>query len=394
MANLSNPPAIVLGSGVTALGTLRCLSAAGIPAYSYSRDCGLERHSRHCSRIKSDKSASVFDVLEASGISEAVLFPTSDHWLDELASSSDKLGTNYRVSIPTSEVLNALVEKDALRNTLDTYDVACPETLSITSIEELEAVAEDKFRSYFLKPCDSQAFFCTYGFKAFPVCEKQQALNHFREAEAKELRLVLQEYVAGPATNYFYIEGFFDSEGNECTRFLRRRDRMYPKDYGNSTMMTSIAPDAYPNAASSLVAMLKALGYRGVYSAEFKYDDELRVAKLLEINCRPWWYIEFAKNCGINFPKLAYQDALGRKVDAWWDYQVGRSLIYPYYDAHVISAYWERGQRQPFSWAWSWIKSDYAVWQFGDPLPALFWFWGRIKARLRRGFGKGEVDGR
>jgi len=61
-------------------------------------------------------------------------------------------------------------------------------------------------------------------------------------------------------------------------------------------------------------ALFEATRYRGVFSAEFKFDHRDDHFKILEVNCRPWWYVEFAGVCGVDVVEMAYRDALGLPI--------------------------------------------------------------------------------
>jgi hypothetical protein len=63
-----------------------------------------------------------------------------------------------------------------------------------------------------------------------------------------------------------------------------------------------------------LRSLLETVSYRGIFSAEFKRDSRDGRFRLIEINTRPWIYIQFADKCGINFCDLYIRDALGEKL--------------------------------------------------------------------------------
>ena len=77
---------------------------------------------------------------------------------------------------------------------------------------------------------------------------------------------------------------------------------------------------------------LAALEYRGTFSAEFKRDERDGVWKLLEVNCRQWWYVGFAASCGVNVTRMTYRDALGLPVGPVDRYRIGVRCVHPYYD--------------------------------------------------------------
>ena len=136
-------------------------------------------------------------------------------------------------------------------------------------------------------------------------------------------------------------------------------------------MPVTLPLDDVSDAADSLRSTLAAVSYRGIFSAEFKYDDRDRRFKIIEINTRPWWYIEFASRCGVNVCEMAYADALEEDVSPVRCYRVGKSLVYPIHDFRA----WRdtiRQRRVEFRpWVCDWLKSWRPILTWDDPLPAI-----------------------
>jgi predicted ATP-grasp superfamily ATP-dependent carboligase len=145
---------------------------------------------------------------------------------------------------------------------------------------------------------------------------------------------------------------------------------MFPADFGNSTYMKSIPVSDVADAVQSLDRLLAHVDYRGVFSAEFKLDERDGLYKILEVNVRPWWYIEFAARCGIDVCYLGYLDALGCEVPPIVDYRVGVSLIYPHNDYFSYRALHRKGEMSLAQWLRSWLGSTQPVFQWADPMPA------------------------
>ena len=120
------------------------------------------------------------------------------------------------------------------------------------------------------------------------------------DAQRRGLDVMLQEYIPGPPTCHYMVEGFVDRIGRPIARFVRQRLRMYPPDFGDSTYMVSVPLDRVRGAIESLDRLFAHLSYRGVFEAEFKYDDRDGQFKLLEVNARPWYFIGFAAECGVD----------------------------------------------------------------------------------------------
>ncbi len=63
--------------------------------------------------------------------------------------------------------------------------------------------------------------------------------------------------------------------------------------------------------AAEALKLLRALGYRGLGSLEFKYCHKDRQYYFIEMNTRLPWYNGIFADAGINLPYLAYLDLIG-----------------------------------------------------------------------------------
>jgi predicted ATP-grasp superfamily ATP-dependent carboligase len=218
--------------------------------------------------------------------------------------------------------------------------------------------------------------------KAFSVHSREEATRRLAQCLAAGQPMVLQEYVPGPPAAHYYLEGFMDRGGVTRARFARQRLRMYPPNFGNSTLMVSVPVQEVRDAAQTLDVLLGDLGFRGIFSAEFKWDERAGRMKLLEVNARPWWYVEFAARCGVDVCTMAVRDALGEPVPTLTAYQVGRRCVFPYYDFFAARAELAAGRLSLAAWLRSWLGADQPVFRWNDPLPALG-RWAELLARRR-----------
>lgn len=185
------------------------------------------------------------------------------------------------------------------------------------------------------------------------------------------MSVVLQEYIPGSATEHFFVDGYVDRTGVIKALFARRRKRIYPPDFGNSTSMVSVPLSEVEGAVDSVHRVLAAADYRGIFSVEFKRDPRDGAFKLLEINSRPWWFVDFAVRCGVDVCRMAYDDAQRREVHALKTYSVGVTCIFPYYDFFsmrmLVTA-------KLTSW-WRWVvevaRALQPVGCLDDPMPAI-----------------------
>jgi predicted ATP-grasp superfamily ATP-dependent carboligase len=318
-----------------------------------------------------------------------VLLPCSDAWAMAVSQLKPELATRFPSSVAASEILLQLVDKALLAKVLMRMGIPHPKTRVLHGPGALEAISDEQLQGCFLKPNRSMEFFQVYGVKALRFRDRGEAVRLFGDAFARGFTLMLQEFIPGPPTCHVFVEGFMDQHGRICGSLARRRLRMYPEDFGNSTFSMSIPAAEVSGAAEVLGRLLSGISYRGVFSAEFKLDERDGRFKLLEVNARPWWYVDFTARCGIDVCAMAYHDALGEEIGPHTGYRVGRRCIYPMLD--LRSWFGERGGVYAVS-VWSlmrsWIGAYRPIFCWEDPIPAivefLLWIKNRIVERLSR----------
>lgn len=387
-----DPPVIVLGVGITALGVLRTLARGGITTLVAETADPLLRHSRWFRPLPRGTppiGTSPLDAwLSALPLERAVLMPCSDHRVSEVASLPAPLRERFPAVVPAASTLARFVDKGHFAQLLQSTGTPHPFSAQLPHAEALNDVPDAVFADAILKPRDSQSFMQRYGVKALRVRTRRAAAEQLARVHGDGFAVILQEYVPGPATNHFFIDGFIDRHGTLRAVFVRRRLRMYPLDFGNSTALVSVAPDAARPAVDALTALLAGVGYVGIFSAEFKRDARDGMFRILEVNARPWWYVDFAARCGVDVCRMAYDGALGRAVPTLRRYQTGRTLVFPYYDRLAVEALHARGKLSFGRGLGSWVGAMQPVFQWQDPAPGIYATLtkaaGFVRRRLRR----------
>jgi predicted ATP-grasp superfamily ATP-dependent carboligase len=398
------PPVLVFGTGLTALGVVRALGRRGIVSLVVDTGDSEIRWSRWYRPAPARPSgrptaALLAGYLDTLDLDRAVLFGCTDDWVRALAALDPSLGSRFNTSLPEGDVLARLVDKGGLAEALRSAGVPHPQTHLLRTEEDLSPITAHSHHTYFLKPADSQRFGKVFDAKALRVADRNDAADKLRQARAAGLDMLLQEYVPGPATNHYFVDGFVDVHGVMRAAFARQRYRMYPSDFGNSSYMASVPvatvqPASVPvatvqPAVESLERLFERERYRGIYSAEFKRDANDGLFKLLEVNVRPWWYVEFAARCGVDVVDMYYRDALGQPVDTTTAYRTGERLIHAWCD---WKAWTQRERTRPAVWAhWgAWIGSHRGHFAWDDPLPAVAGVSRSLTRRLGRVLSAGR----
>jgi D-aspartate ligase len=368
------PPVLVFGSGLTVLGVLRSLARAGIPSYVVADEPDFVVESRWFRPAPAPDGVSAGDdlgtYLRRVPLERAVLMPCSDAWLTRVARLDACLTDRFPSGIAASAVLETLVDKGCFADAARASGVPGPRTLALNGLADVAAVPEGWLAGGVLKPRRSQEFFQRFGVKAFRLRDRDDALRRFEQIEPTGLGMLLQEYVPGPPSHHVFVDGFAGCGGRLEAVFARRRLRMHPPDFGNSTYMVSVGRHDVAEAVEAAEAVLRHVGYHGAFSAEFKYDARDRRFKILEVNARPWWYVEFAARCGVNVCAMAYRRALGLPAEGPPSYRVGRRCVYPYYDFGACRELWRNGRLSLGSWLRSWLTAEQPVFRWSDPVPA------------------------
>ncbi len=387
-------PVVILSGGVTGLGVLRAFARRGVPAYVYpAAPDDFLRESRWFRDLPGyDRGAtaprpsvaSLESALERSGLTAAFLCPCSDDWNRVVAEFSAVPRGGYVSVVPPREALGVLQNKARLALLLQRLGVPMPNTRLISGPDDLAVLPPTEDTFYFLKPTDSQSFHAHFGAKGLRVGSAAEARRRLDEVVAANMSVVLQEYIPGSFAEHYFIDGYVDSRGTVKALFARRRLRIYPPDFGNSTAMVSVPLDDVAGAVASLRRVLTEVQYRGIFSGEFKRDPRDGLFKLLEINARPWWFVDFAVRSGVDVCRMAYDDARGLDVPPVLDYAVGSTCIYPYYDFFAMQPLLASGKISVARWLREFVRAMQPVGAWDDPMPGVVGFTRVMTSALRR----------
>jgi predicted ATP-grasp superfamily ATP-dependent carboligase len=384
----SSCPALVLGSDITALGTIRSLKRENIPVYYIPTKDDYVTYSRWAKKMdhtlpERPGAEALGALLSRLPFREAVLFPCSDNALTAASQIGEDLTNRFRPVVPSPGTLTYLVDKYEFAKILDRTGLPHPQTAFLDGPGDLDALSEAWFQNAFLKPHHSQAFFKHYGVKGFFIRSREEGYEKIREIMDNGFKVLLQQYIPGPPDGHYFIDGFVDRQGRLFTAFARQRLRMYPPDFGNSTYMKSVPLEKAVGALETLQILFPEIRFNGIFSAEFKKDPADGLFKILEINARPWWYVDFATRCGVNVCKLAYDEAVGRALSQVPPYEIS-AYAFPRWDYFAI----RRQEKHIFAGLLlmlrSWLPAKKPVFSWRDPVPALVMFAQRVGRYIRK----------
>ncbi|WP_311346197.1 carboxylate--amine ligase [Blastococcus goldschmidtiae] len=371
MCNADEVPALVLGAGVSGLAVLRSLGRSGVPVFVAGAETTLVRRSRWYRSAPGDAElrAGLAEYLRTSVLPQAVLFGCSDYWAETLAALPADLASRFPAVVAEPGVLSALTDKEAFAEAARVAGVPTPRTQRVSGLDDLAALSDHELVGAFLKPADSQRFSQRFGVKALSVRDRAHAAELLGPLAEEQHTMLLQEYIPGPPTGHVFLDGYVDRAGVMRACVARRRLRMHPADFGNSTLSVTVPVDEVKGAVDCLRRLFHTLGYKGLFDAEFMYDQRDEQFKLIEVNARPWWQLEILYACGVDVVPMAYRDALGLPISSIEEYRVGCTWVHPLPD---VRSWWAARGRGSGSFPLRyWMRDANAVYSRDDPGPAV-----------------------
>ena len=400
MTSSARLPVLIFGTTVTALGAMRIFARLGHPVWTHTEPGDVVTLSRYYRPMplpagfdpKAPMAVRLESILRALPQSRAFLLPCTDFWTEAATELPEDLKARFRVCLSPREAIYTLTDKGRLAASMSVLGLPHPRSFAIERDEDLAAIDDRVFESAFLKPKSSPLFLRVFNAKGIHVHSRAEALARFQDVKAAGFEVILQEYVPGPPTEHFFIDGFMDQHHVVRARFARQRLRMYPPDFGNSTYMISVPIATVQPAMDALETLLRHLRYRGIFSAEYKRDPRDGKFHLIEVNARPWWYVGYAEHCDVPVCEMAYADALGLPLPTQPPYPIGSKCAYPHIDAQEYI--WRRRQGMPhaslLAYVGAWLTSYKPVFAWDDPRPAISGSLTLLGQSLRKRLGSGK----
>ena len=361
---------------MTGLAVLRSLGRSGVPAFVVGGETANVARSRWYRSAPGEAIEETSDgervtsYLRTLPFPRAVLIPTTDEWTLALASLPEADGA-YPATVAPAEAIGRLIDKERLAETAEGLGVPIPRTIPVRAPEDLDSVPENELGAFFLKPANSQLFARRFGVKALRLAGRGDAAQLLAQVASEGLEALLQEFIPGPPTAHVFLDGYVDRAGVMRACLARRRLRMYPAEFGNSTLSVTIPRDEVAAAVDSLRRLFEGVGYSGLFDAEFKYDARDGQFKLFEVNVRPWWQLELAGASGLDLCLMAYRDAAGLPLGPVPDYRVGRTWVHPLLDLKAWRAGRGSGGAAGGFPLRSWFGGANALFSWDDPKPGI-----------------------
>jgi predicted ATP-grasp superfamily ATP-dependent carboligase len=310
------PSTVVVDVGwVNGLAAIRSLGRAGVSVLALDHRRGaLGFRSRYAKPVlcpdPQDEEAFVSFLAELGERLEAPapLFPTHDEPLNAIARAGGRLGEWFRFPFPSWEVLARIQSKRGQLEAAERSGIAVPRWIAPGSAAETRAAADELGYPVLVKPSTTEGFKRRFGRQAFRCATGDEVERAY--AEAEEYEPLLQELVPGGDAQLYTLGSYLAADGEPLGLFCGRKLRQTPPGVGTCRVGEAVWVEEVVDRGLTL---LRALEHTGLSQVEFKRDPRDGVLRLMEVNPRLWQWHGLAAACGVDLPRIAYEDLVGER---------------------------------------------------------------------------------
>ena len=237
-------------------------------------------------------------------LGEVVVFPTHDDSLNVLAQYLDDLPV--LAPFPAWDVLEGVQSKRTQLEQADALGLDTPRTRYPKTEAEARSAAEEIGLPVLVKPEHPVGFKHRFRRQAFRCETLDDVATAF--ADAEEFAPMVQEFVPGGDDTLYTVGSYLDRDGRPLGVFCGRKLRQTPPGIGTCRVGEAVW---VPEVVDDALRLLGGFGYHGLSQVEFKRDARDGGYKLMEINARLWQWHGLATACGVDLPRIAYEDLTG-----------------------------------------------------------------------------------
>ena len=389
----TNPPAVMVGGGPTALPVAQSLGRMGIHIHAVGGAEDPVRDSRYC--------RSYVEVGEGVGFQEAaleslmaghgggVIMPASDDGVELAARHRGRLeDAGYTVYRAADAVTLAMLDKEQTYALAASIGVPAPRYLRLESAADAEAAMQLFSFPCCLKPLRSHEFKRRLGVtgKVLLAHDRDELRRLIDATVARGVEMIAIEVIPGGDDQIYGYSTYIDEDGNPSFHFVERKLRQEPIQFGNGSYRLA---EWNGEAAELGLRFCQESGLRGVAHVEFRKDARDGRLKLMECNNRFDLCTQLICSAGIELPLLVYNEAVGRPAPRMRPPKYGIRVWHPRPDFTALRAYRAEGLLTTRSWVRSLLhRQRFTVFSWRDPMPSIKehrrWLVRLARRRLRR----------
>ncbi|NTV70740.1 MAG: FAD-dependent oxidoreductase [Azonexaceae bacterium] len=374
----NKPLAVVVGSGLNALGIVRSLALKKIPVLLVLAERDATAHTRHAKKLFIEDTAGdvLINTLLAIGqksLDKPVLFLTEEKSVVTVSERRDEILPYFLITLPDQELLAALMHKQGFQDLANQFGSPIPHAVHIRSEADLVALSKLRFPCV-LKPALKDYDYGAKFKKAYVVESAEEASERFREIAPVLSDLIVQEWIEGTDSDIYFCLQYIGADKTTVASFAGRKIRSWPPRVGGTASCTS-APEYHDELTAMTELFFRKVGFVGMGSMEYKLDPRDGCFYMVEPTVgRTDFQEEVATVNGTNIALAAYFYQIGLSVPR------SAYLTPPRIWREPITDRWS-AELQPELPQPSGDVID-AYWRLNDPLPWLEIVFERIKSRI------------
>jgi len=316
-------PVVVLNAHYTGLGIARSLAALPVTVYGLTAETDTPaRSSRDLRLIRSPDTesdpAAAADFLMQFAVQlkeRPLLVPTRDHDVHFIMQQRARLETAYDLRMAPNEVLERILNKQALFAVASSVGIHCPRSLDVSDDASLERALAEIAMPVVAKPLFSRDWRrpdvrrIVHKNKAFVLDSVAEVRKLFAMLQPLAPQLILQEFVPGADDQLIVFGSYVDRNGVPRAHFTARKALQHPRVCGNGVAIRAERMPA--EVTDTSLSLLRALRYQGVSELEFKRDAATGRLALIEMNARHWDQHRLSDAVGASVTRAMHEDWLG-----------------------------------------------------------------------------------
>jgi len=216
--------------------------------------------------------------------------------------------------------------------------------------------------------------------------DREQYLRYVASIPADSGAWFVQEIIPGAESAITLFAGFVDAAGEVRQGFTARKLRQYPAGFGSASLVIS---EHCEETLAICRRFLPAIGYRGVFGAEFKRDPRDGRLKIIEINPRPTLWFHLSHAAGKRVVQAAAHEAFG--LPAVPEQAQANGVLWRYALKDLVSAGFYAFKGRQFLFPAPDLRAGgpviarcWPVFDAADPMPALMEPVHYVRKALRR----------
>lgn len=377
-------PAVVIGLDINGLGVTRWLAREGVPVYAVDKN-----FNKPSGKTNSAKKIKIRDV-EGDGLIEElinlrkkfddnpVLFVTMEKSLRTVSEHRDKLKDHYRFTMPDHQTLMDLMNKNGVLAMAEKSGIRYPRTLNVSAPGLIDGAAHFNFPCIF-KPSEQNTEYGDEIKKAYKTNNLDEIKKIYEEVSDRVPNMVIQEWIEGNDSDIYFLLEYIDKNGTVVADFPGRKIRSWPPNVGGTASCTS-AYELLDEMRDATNKYFKAASFVGMGGMEFKKDS--RTGELLMIEptvARTDLQHEVAMVHGINLVYAQYCAEIGVKFPE--PTPLNEQIVWR---VDPINRYSRETSNTPEQENLEKnMKSVEAIARISDPLPFIYYLWGKVSEKLK-----------